>query len=335
MLKQFTKCRSFRFTVVDYGLLEEDLRPMLPKCFVAPSKDKRRPLIHCDVETAGQWTEELTTSAITSMINANCVVERLEFGQGSMSDMEQWEDYTRWERLDLSRLKHLTFEPLLPNFMSDEDAAKMEQYLQEDLESMFRKAQGVLESFDSRRCFELGWFGEPVSLPKLRRLVLGPCEITSSYLCDWLKVFPNLEYIGLRVLDLRAVHQGDEESDEEWKAIFRAIREHPKIRRGEYEPGVMYVKDRAFAFNKDQAVVLPGKYDAPGRSSEFWVGYLEGHGHDIGTWLELYVRGKIEWTGLLEEDFDGWGNESDEYEDEYELEQGFDQLGMDSSSEDE
>jgi hypothetical protein len=175
------------------------------------------------VEFAELYTVNFVNAALHCITDSRRAIEILEFGQCRPLDDDTlgWTDLLVWRKLDLTGLKQLKVDPWPQNYLPINRPSRR-RLLQRDIRHLLDRAAGTLESFDCQRAYDLSWHDSPPRLPRLRRLALGNCSITSAFFCGWLKVLPNLEYIKLDRLEL-ADEEDVEEPDENWKVIFDAL----------------------------------------------------------------------------------------------------------------
>jgi hypothetical protein len=308
LLKLFPRCSSYGFALVDYNLIGKDFEPMIPKCIVAPAPasrtDSQRYLyLNCDAAPASVVSEVWMEQILKCMLEAESTIESFAFHHAVVRDIFSSDCYNVLEQLDLSHLKHLTMHPYAEStvWATPEERG----HGQDDIHHMLQRAANSLESFTSKRCAAfLHWHGEPIRLPKLRRLALGDATFESDYLSTWLEKLPNLEEFSIE----DAALETDEgmEPAMNWKKIIDRLRDHSTLRRGTlvFEPS-SYSDFECF-FDKDEP---PTEEQVKRMQRHVNLDLNDKLSIETDIWLAAYICGQIEWAGLLEYEF-----ELDEYE---------------------
>lgn len=301
VLQQCSRCTGFRFALVDYNLIGMNGLSMIPECYREPMADRKRPNLHCDIEVAAFFTIEFGKRVIRCMSQAGCLVKELKLQQASMhSERDFWYGLGLHE-LDLSQLKGLTYEPYLPLY--DDEGRRPYSALTRalgDVNCFFERSSRTLEKFVYYRTDSVMWKGEPIALPRMRYLCLGTCEVSSNFMCKWLRSLTSLEVLMLDDITLHHEHTHEYEPSGNWKKIFDVIRDHPTIAKGKLALIHGDVEDpihHKFGFRKypnemsketlhdfRETVALELARTFPGK---------------VEPWITSYLQGDIYWCGGL------------------------------------
>jgi hypothetical protein len=288
---------SFRFSLVDYNLIDADLLPAMPGCISQPICDPERLKVHCAEEIIASIADVFAPVAVTCLAKAGLQIQSLEFNQATMHDAQCWNDILGWEKLDLSNLRHLSFEPYLPNYLHDDDHLAMGILLRQDLDFLFSQSSQSLETFTTRRALGLSWYGRPPALPNLTNLVLGLCNIPSDFLCEWLDSMPKLNTIILHAITL-CPERGEDEPAENWKKVFDVMRDHETLKHGLLDEICLNRNEGytfSVCFDKDQRLEVDLEED--------FLSCLDFHKEGVKLATMLYLCGKTGWRGILSDFF--------------------------------
>lgn len=236
---------------------------------------------------------------VRCMNRAKCNIESFTLGQPTWHDEEGWRQTIHLDRLNLRHLRHLTVEPHLPSFGHEEDHTKMTQMMQKDIHYMFKQAAQTLETFNCRRACTLAWRGQPIALPNLRSLVIGPCDADSAYFTKWLPLLPKLEHITLDRFSMGRTFSEPEPLGN-WKNVFDAMRDHGTLRKGDIDIDT----GGEFAGEFSDGYTCSFDKDAEPDEEERLIMHLARGdviwgADEADRWIGSYIAGRIEWRGLL------------------------------------
>ena len=319
LLRLCSKCSSFRFPAVDYDVLGLDFCPMIPECIspVGRQIDLVRKHQH-----SANISDVFIKKAVASMVAAGCVVEDLNIGLAQTPRFRpSWMDHLGLSTLDLSQIKSLTIEPIIPLSVWEGDEAGHLEQLREDVKALLESCAPTIEILECRP-YGLPWFsGEPVALPKLQGLTFGTCEMGSAFFSAWLSRLPKLEMLYMETpirlcAGVNAINN-DGEPIENWKVVFDAIRDHKQLRQG-YVDATIGREELRISWDKDDILAewaeeanrpnndledllyhqelyanLSKALDRPDELQGVLDSYCDAH-----QMAQLYICGKIEWFGM-------------------------------------
>lgn len=299
ILRQCARCTSFRFATVDYNLIAMHGLPMVPQCFSGTMIDFKRPRAHCGVEVSAKYTEEFGEMVVALLAAAGCRVEKLVFEQASLHEGLGFWVELGLDRLNYSHLRHLRFEPCLPLYDDDAHEA-MSALVQEDITRIFENSSSSLDTFICNRATSLIWKGRETSLPQLRYLIIGGCELSSRFICDWLKAVPMLEQIVIDDIALYDEETHEDEPSGNWKQVFDTMREHPTLAKGALKfthGGMDDSIEHECGFAKHNIELPQDKLD----EIRTVVALELAHAFpgEVDKWIGCYIGGQINWCGAL------------------------------------
>lgn len=295
-------CRSYRFALVDYNLIGLDLQPMRPACIIAGGRHSHQDLhIHCDEQKAETIADDFSAAVLKILCLLQIRTESLNCNQISMyTHTKVHVALNSATGPDLSRLQHFLLEPY--PYHTDYTLIRLRDMLSEaDIASICGKATETLETFQIRSRWPLAWGGQPVPMPRLRVLDLELIRFKASALAEWLPMLPALEYISLRSMELHIEDEDDEEEEDDdvpspyMKRMFDAMRNHKTLRRGTlgFQDTLEDIEHR-FSFHKDGKLRHNDEVSLVSSMLEGGISF-----DHVDAWLELYICGRIEWTGAL------------------------------------
>jgi hypothetical protein len=306
LLAQCTRCKSFKFGLVDYNFIGIDFQPLKPESIVNSSNRHYR--MRYKFHRAGNVADTFFRQVVKAMIRAGCRPETLIFHQAITSEGSNWISSLRLDGLNSCHLKHITLKPRLPDFFQNlcsHDTLDHSIPLgPADTSAFCSRSAATLEFLELRSASLSRWyFTSPRTLPVLQHLILGPTYITPDFFTAWLGLLPRLQDLILEQVAFLAHDDVDEIQETGhipgvMKRVFDSMRNHPSLRRGELGFDAMgtyecsFDKDAELTMDDEEVMTEAGDED---------LDVEEVYSFD--TWISLYIRGKIPWADALEHEF--------------------------------
>lgn len=295
LLGAFPRCLGFSFAQIDYTQIGNDLSTNYPNCLeIADPRTRER----LDLIMYTRHVPDLAFGlALEAMRRAHVRPRCIEVKHPVLGH-SLWQSNLRHELLDLQQVTIVNFapEPAFENLPPPYIA-----HVYEDFVYVLSRCASTIEVLQFEG-FDTHTQVQPTeniqAMPKLGSLMLGPCDVPSSFLVKIISTSTKMHTISLHDVDL-----ADLEPPERWRDVFEAIRSHPNSIDVEFDS--LYIEGFEVFMEKHRThrpIQVLRASDA--RLAERFSG--ECPVDAVTRILPLFLDGKIDWVGALKDFFENW-----------------------------
>lgn len=294
-LAAFPRCLGFSFAQIDYTQIGNDLSTNYPRCLevAGPGMGQRIDLImytrHVPDLAFGLALEAMRRAHV----KPHCIEVKYPILGHSL-----WQSNLRHELLDLQEVTIINFAPE-PAF--EDLPPPYVVHVCEDFVYLLSRCASTIEvlQFDG---FDIPTQVQPKekiqATPNLGSLMLGLCDVPSSFLVKMISTSTRLHAISLHDVGLAEPepHQG-------LKDIFEAIRSHSNSIEVEFDCVYIEGFDVSMKKHRTHRPIQPQRASDAGLAERAPGECLMDA---MTRALPLFLDGKISWVGALEEFFEDW-----------------------------
>lgn len=289
-LALFPRCQEFSFTHINHATFDNELRPDFPASLWIPAHDDRGELLMPTLQAA----DLANALALEAIRRSNIDIRSISL-RHPMTGGTAWSSNLRHQLLRLQNIEKLDVVHTHPyNSGTDQDQTSEASQVADDLMYLI---SGCSRNLADLHCF--GWelvewrtrSASVQAMPNLIFLELATCDISSVYLTTWISTAKKL-----KAVQLYSVALVEGESEERWRDVFDAIRDHSNAISLQFRPLYVHEDDFMLESFETHRPRLPLRVN----DGALTLHHENEDMHEaVKRVLPLYLDGQVEWGGVL------------------------------------